>query len=78
MRDITTIGSCMGCGARAVLDDSVCAPCLSSPNRGRRWAALSQRCRVDREFAALAYARIDSEEGRAIFRQMYGNPFAST
>lgn len=72
---IVTIGRCRGCDEMRRLDAGVCRECLEL--RGRRWAELSHRCRTDRAFAAAAYRRIRSEDGRALFRKMYGDPTPS-
>ena len=76
MNDVVYIGRCIGCDQVSRLDDGVCRQCLSHPKRGRRWAEMAHRCRVDREFAASIYSRIRTEYGRELFRRVFGEPTA--
>lgn len=77
MADVVHIGLCIGCARQAILDDGVCAPCLTPP-RGRRWAELSHRARTDLAFAIAVYCAITTESGRKVFAAMYGVPASIT
>jgi hypothetical protein len=67
---IPEIGRCIGCDRIARLDDGVCQPCLTKV--GRRWAAMSHRCRTDPKFALAVYERIKNDRGRRLFLQIFG------
>lgn len=74
MHEVVWIGRCKGCDEMARLEDGVCEGCLRDPRRGRRWAAVAHRCRVDRAFARVVHGMIDSDGGREVFRRMFGDP----
>jgi hypothetical protein len=74
---VISFGHCKGCYRMARLDDDVCHLCLTSPQRGRRWAEMSHRCRTDPAFARIVYDRIGTDHGRRLFVRMYGLPIGA-
>ena len=70
MCETITIGRCIGCDRPARLNDRVCLDCLE--HRGRTWAALTHRCRVDPDFRHFIYTRIKTPHGREVFRNLVG------
>ncbi|MCC6644443.1 MAG: hypothetical protein IT374_02595 [Polyangiaceae bacterium] len=72
MSEVIAIGRCIGCDRSARLDAGVCLDCLG--RRGRKWAEMAHRCRVDPEFSAAVYFRIKGDHGRRLFRLMFGAP----
>ncbi len=75
MCEVITIGRCIGCDRPARLDDGVCLDCLVQ--RGRRWAELVHRCRVDPNFRSAIYDRIKTPHGRELFRSLVGGSDSS-
>jgi hypothetical protein len=71
---ISQIGRCRGCDRAKQLDEGVCRECLDAPNRGRKWAEMSYRCRTEPDFALAVFLKIQSERGREIFVKSYGLP----
>lgn len=76
MAKVTSIGRCAGCYRFGVVDDedSICADCLTSPLRGRRWALTMGRCRTDPRFARDVFDAIRSDRGRLLFIKLLGVP----
>lgn len=68
------IGRCIGCDQLSRVDVGVCPECLTHPKRGRAWAEMAHRCRVDQEYSASVYSRIRTDHGREIYRRMFGVP----
>lgn len=71
-KKLTEIGRCIGCNRPGILDNGVCQDCLNSPNRGRKWAELAHKCRVDPTYAQTIYDSIKTDRGRKLFVLMFG------
>jgi hypothetical protein len=74
--EVTRVGRCVGCNRFCAVDaeNSICADCLTSPLRGRRWALTMGRCRSDPRFAREVFDAIRSERGRLLFIKLLGVP----
>ena len=74
MNEVAQIGRCKGCDRLAELDDGVCHECLVGPARGRKWAEMVHRCRVEPSYAAEVYRSLRTENSRKFFILMFGMP----
>ena len=73
MNEISTIGLCIGCNRRAILDEGVCNDCLTGPKRGRNWANMMHKCRINPGYAQTIYNSIGTEQGKKLFIMLFGS-----
>ena len=73
MEKIKTIGLCIGCNRRAILDEEVCYGCLTGRNRGRKWAMMMHKCRENPEYAQTVYDSIKNDQGKKLFVMLFGS-----
>jgi hypothetical protein len=73
MTKISEIGSCIGCNRRDILDGGVCNKCLTGPNRGRKWAVMMHKCRINPDYANTIYNSIGTEQGKKLFIMLFGS-----
>lgn len=69
---LTVIGKCIGCDRLSILNDGVCYDCLTSPSRGRKWAEIAHKCRIDPTYSQTIYNSIKSDRGKKLFILMFG------
>ena len=77
MEKISEIGLCIGCNRRATLDEGVCHDCLTGPKRGRKWAVMMHKCRINPGYAQTIYESIKTEQGKKFFVMLFG-PIVAT
>jgi hypothetical protein len=73
MNKISTIGLCIGCNRRDILDGGVCNGCLTGPKRGRNWATMMHKCRTNPDYAQTIYDSIETEQGKKLFVMLFGS-----
>jgi hypothetical protein len=73
MKNISEIGLCIGCDRMAILDEGVCNDCLTGLKRGRKWATMMHKCRINPTYAQTIYDSIDTEQGKKLFIMLFGS-----
>lgn len=72
MENVVQIGKCIGCGKMKRLSNLGCKDCNSiSP----RWTTHCNEIRTNPEFAFKCYSRLQSDNQRRIFIEIFGDGF---